>query len=67
MRYGEVLSGQTRIWVGGVWGSGCIGRGVSVAFVLDAGSPGICDTVKLGCPAGQVVGHEVVIGEIGCG
>lgn len=64
LRFGDVLAGQTRLWVGEHLGFGLYRAGsVSVAFVFDTGRPGLTDTVKLPCPAGQILGYEVLFGE----
>ncbi len=53
---GEVLSGQTRFWVGEEFGFGFYrAGGVQVAFVFDAQHPGIKDTVKLPGIVGEIV------------
>lgn len=53
---GEVLAGQTRIWVGERLGMGFYrAGGLSVAFVFDAERRGIKETVRLPWPAGQIV------------
>jgi H/ACA ribonucleoprotein complex subunit 3 len=51
---GEVLAGQTRFWVGPLFGFGFYRAGdLSVAFVFDAARNGINDTVKLPAWRGQ--------------
>jgi tRNA A-37 threonylcarbamoyl transferase component Bud32 len=61
---GEVLAGQTRIWVGDRHGFGFYRAGnLSVAFVFDADRPGIKDTVKLPFLAGQLVDATCVVGD----
>src|SRR4029079_6803486 len=60
-RVGDVLSGQTRVWLGDRLGFGLYrAGGLSVAFVFAADRGGLADTVRLPCPAGQVLDHEVV-------
>ncbi len=60
-RVGDVLSGQTRLWMGDKLGFGLYrAGGLSVAFVFGADRGGLADTVRLPYPAGQVLDHEVV-------
>jgi hypothetical protein len=64
VRFGDVLAGQTRLWVGERLGFGLYRAGsLSVAFVFDTARPGLADTVRLPYPAGQILGYEVVLGE----
>ncbi|MEP7127092.1 MAG: hypothetical protein ABJE95_39530 [Byssovorax sp.] len=61
---GEVLAGQTRIWAGDRFGFGFYRAGnLSVAFVFDAKSPGIKDTVKLPFLGGQLVDATCIVGD----
>ena len=61
---GEVLAGQTRIWVGDRFGFGFYRAGsLSVAFVFDAERAGIKDTVKLPFLGGQLVDATCVVGD----
>ena len=61
---GEVLAGQTRIWVGERFGFGFYRAGnLSVAFVFDAERPGLKDTVKLPFLGGQLVDATCVLGD----
>lgn len=61
---GEVLAGQTRIWVGDSFGFGFYRAGnLSVAFVFDAERPGLKDTVKLPFLGGQLVDATCVVGD----
>ena len=47
-RIGDVLQGQTRVWVGPRFGAGLTRAGkLTLAFVFDATRPGINDRVKL--------------------
>ncbi len=63
-RVGDVLAGQTRIWIGDRLGFGLYrAGGLSVAFVFSPGRAGLADGVKLPYPAGQVLDHEVVFSE----
>lgn len=60
--WGEVLAGQTRIWVGRRLGFGFYRAGaVSVAFTWDPERRGIRDTVKLPWPSGQIVAADAAI------
>ena len=60
--WGEVLSGQTRIWVGERLGFGFYRAGaVSVAFTWDTERRGIRDTLKLPWPSGQIVAADAAI------
>jgi hypothetical protein len=53
---GEVLSNQTRIWVGGAFGLGLYrASNLSVAFVFDAERRGINDTLRLPALRGELV------------
>ena len=59
---GDVLTGQTQIWVGERLGFGFYRAGdVSVAFVFDAARAGINDTVKLPPPGGQLVDATAIL------
>lgn len=61
---GEVLAGQTRIWVGERFGFGFYRAGnLSVAFVFDAERPGLKDTVKLPFLGGKLVDATCVFGD----
>ncbi|MFO0589193.1 MAG: hypothetical protein U0441_16775 [Polyangiaceae bacterium] len=63
-RVGDVLSGQTEVWLGDKWGFGTYRAGaLSVAFLMGAERGGLADQVKVAVPAGQVIGQEVVIGQ----
>jgi hypothetical protein len=62
--WGDVLAGQTRIWVGNRIGFGYYRAGnVSVAFTFDAEKRGIRDTVRLPWPNGQIVKADAAIDE----
>lgn len=63
-RLGEVLAGQTRLWVGERFGVGFYRAGaVRGAFVFDAERPGLKDGLALPWPAGRLVDAEAVFGE----
>lgn len=58
---GEVLAGQTRLWVGERFGLGFYRAGaLSVAFVFGADRGGLTDTVKLPFLPGEIVGAHCV-------
>lgn len=60
-RIGEVLAGQTRLWVGPRFGLGFYRAGaISVAFVFGAERGGLTDTVKLPFLPGEIVGATAV-------
>ncbi len=62
--WGDVLAGQTRIWVGSRIGFGCYRAGnVAVAFIFDVEKRGICDSVRLPWPNGQVIQWNAAIDE----
>lgn len=62
--WGDVLAGQTRIWVGSRIGFGCYRAGnVSVAFTFDVEKRGIGDSVRLPWPNGQMVQWNAAIDE----
>lgn len=62
--WGDVLAGQTRIWVGNRIGFGYYRAGnVSVAFTFDTEKRGIRDTVRLPWPNGQIVRADAAIDE----
>jgi hypothetical protein len=59
---GEVLAGQTRIWVGERLGFGFYRAGnLSVAFTFIPGRRGILDTVRIPWPSGQIVDAHAVL------
>ena len=61
---GDVLSGQTRIWVGPTFGLGLYrASNLSVAFVFDAERRGINDTLRLPPLRGQLVDAACVLDE----
>ena len=63
-RVGDVLAGQTHVWMGDRLGFGLYrAGGLSVAFVFGADRGGLADTVRLPYPAGQVLDHEVVFSD----
>ncbi|MEM8642555.1 MAG: hypothetical protein AAGG51_27615 [Cyanobacteria bacterium P01_G01_bin.54] len=58
---GDVLSGQTRIWVGPTFGLGYYRAGtLSVVFVFDALRPGLNDRIPLHLGAGQLLDANCV-------
>jgi hypothetical protein len=60
--WGDVLAGQTRIWVGERIGFGYYRAGnVSVAFTFDVEKRGIRDAVRLPWPNGQIVRAEAAV------
>jgi hypothetical protein len=60
--WGDVLAGQTRIWVGEKIGFGYYRAGnVSVVFTFDTEKRGICDTVRLPWPNGQIIKASATI------
>lgn len=60
--WGDVLAGQTRIWVGDRLGFGFYRAGsVSVAFVFDTERRGINDSVKIPWPSGQIIAADAAI------
>ncbi|HRI63568.1 MAG TPA: hypothetical protein PK156_05005 [Polyangium sp.] len=60
--WGDVLAGQTRIWVGSKIGFGYYRAGnVSVAFTFDTEKRGIGDSVRLSWPNGQIIKAHAVI------
>lgn len=60
--WGDVLTGQTRIWVGNRLGFGYYRAGnVAVAFTFDPEKRGIRDTVRLSWPNGQMIKSRAVI------
>ncbi len=60
--WGDVLAGQTRIWVGQKIGFGYYRAGnVSVVFTFDTEKRGICDTIRLPWPSGQIVKARATI------
>jgi hypothetical protein len=60
--WGDVLAGQTRIWVGERIGFGYYRAGnVSVAFTFDVEKRGIRDAVRLPWPNGQIVRAEATV------
>ena len=60
--WGDVLAGQTRIWVGQRLGFGYYRAGnVSVAFTFDTDKRGIRDAVRLPWPNGQIVKADALI------
>jgi len=60
---GEVLTGQTRFWVGADLGFGFYRAGsLNVAFVFDSERPGIDDSVRLPPPRGSLVDAHCVLG-----
>lgn len=62
--WGDVLAGQTRIWVGGRLGFGYYRAGnVAVAFTFDPEKRGIRDTVRLPWPNGQLIKARATIDE----
>ena len=53
---GDVLTGQTRFWVGDRFGFGFYRAGnLNVAFVFDANKRGLNDTVKIPAYSGQLI------------
>jgi hypothetical protein len=66
-RVGDVLPGQTRIWVGPTFGFGFSRAGtLSLAFVFDAKGRGLNDGVRLPALAGQLVDADCVFGDDSC-
>lgn len=62
--WGDVLAGQTRIWVGSHVGFGYYRAGnVSVAFTFDTEKRGIRDSVRLPWPNGQIIKATAAIDE----
>jgi hypothetical protein len=62
--WGDVLAGQTRIWVGERLGFGFYrAGGVAVAFTFDTEHRGINDAVGLRLPSGQIVAADAAIDE----
>jgi hypothetical protein len=62
--WGDVLVGQTRIWVGSRLGFGYYRAGnVAVAFIFDPEKRGIRDTVRLPWPNGQIIKARATIDE----
>jgi hypothetical protein len=62
--WGDVLAGQTRIWVGERLGFGYYRAGnVAVAFTFDPEKRGIRDTVRLPWPNGQIIKARAAIDE----
>jgi len=62
--WGDVLAGQTRIWVGNRLGFGYYRAGnVAVAFTFDSEKRGIRDTVRLPWPNGQIIKARAAIDE----
>jgi hypothetical protein len=60
--WGDVLAGQTRIWVGNRLGFGYYRAGnVAVAFTFDPEKRGIRDTVRLPWPNGQIIKSRAAI------
>lgn len=60
--WGDVLAGQTRIWVGERLGFGYYRAGnVAVAFTFDTEKRGIRDAVRLPWPNGQIVKADAAI------
>jgi hypothetical protein len=60
--WGDVLAGQTRIWVGGRFGFGYYrAGGVSIAFSFDTEKRGIRDSVRLPWPNGQIITADAAI------
>jgi hypothetical protein len=60
-RVGDVLAGQTRLWVGDRFGLGFYRAGtLSVAFVFDADRGGLVDTVKLPFLPGEIYDADCV-------
>jgi hypothetical protein len=61
---GDVLAGQTRLWVGPTFGLGLYrASNLSVAFVFDAERRGINDTLRLPPLPGQLVGAVCTLDE----
>ena len=61
---GEVLSGQTRFWVGGSFGIGFYRAGtLAVAFVFDAERRGLNDQLRLPPLPGELLDAEAVLDE----
>ena len=61
---GDVLAGQTRLWVGPTFGAGVYrAGGLSVAFLFDAERRGINDSVRLPWPAGRLVDATCTLSE----
>jgi hypothetical protein len=61
-RIGDVLAGQTRLWVGDRFGLGFYRAGtLSVAFVFDAERGGLVDTVKLPFLPGEIYDADCVL------
>ena len=60
--WGDVLAGQTRLWVGERLGFGFYRAGsVSVAFTFDTERRGINDSVKIPWPSGQIIAADAAI------
>lgn len=60
--WGDVLAGQTRIWVGERLGFGFYRAGaVAVAFTFDTERKGINDTVRIPWPNGQITATHATI------
>jgi hypothetical protein len=61
---GDVLAGQTRLWVSPTFGAGLYrAGGLSVAFLFDAAQRGINDSVRLPWPAGRLVDATCTLSE----
>ncbi|MDB9493046.1 hypothetical protein PN441_02450 [Spirulina major CS-329] len=61
--WGDVLAGQTQIWVGASFGVGCYRAGhLSVTFTFAVGQPGINDQVRLDWGRGQQLAAHCAIG-----
>ena len=66
-RMGEVLDGQTRLFVGPRFGLGFHRAGaLRGAFVFDAERPGLKDGLVLPWPSGRLVDAEAVLGRHAC-
>jgi hypothetical protein len=62
--WGDVLAGQTRIWVGERLGFGFYRAGaLSVAFTFDTERRGIRDTVRIPWPSGRIIAADATIDE----
>lgn len=60
-RIGDVLAGQTRLWIGDRFGLGFYRAGtLSVAFVFDAERGGLFDTVRLPFLPGEITDADCV-------